>query len=199
MNYQEGYNISAEEHKINSFEKTDNSVMIYNEYTTQVYIDKEERIRPENSNNHNTERPDIYLNKPKQKVQRKNQGKQEVRKTELVKSSETNVENQQDLENRERNEGHYDEETTLEKEQDNISEILINKEMKSEEMIDNDKLSIKVNSISQVKQISNELIQDKNYHTNLRELGHKQTEQLQPIKVSRKGGNYKMHHRKYKK
>ena len=71
--------------------------------------------------------------------------------------------------------------------------------MKSEEMIDNDKLNIKVNSISQVKQISNELIQDKNYHTNLRELGHKQTEQLQPIKVNRKGGNYKMHHRKYKK
>ena len=87
----------------------------------------------------------------------------------------------------------------MQKEQDNISEILINKEIKSEEMISNDKLNVKVNSISQVKQISNELIQDKNYHTNLRELGHKQTEQLQPIKVNRKGGNYKMHHRKYKK
>ena len=28
INYQEGYNISAEEHKINSFEKTDNLIMI---------------------------------------------------------------------------------------------------------------------------------------------------------------------------
>ena len=42
MNYQEGYNISAEEHKINSLEKTDNLIMIYNETTTEVYIDKEE-------------------------------------------------------------------------------------------------------------------------------------------------------------
>ena len=41
MNYQEGYNISAEEHKINSLEKTDNLIMIYNETTTEVYIDKE--------------------------------------------------------------------------------------------------------------------------------------------------------------
>ena len=42
----------------------------------------------------------------------------------------TNSENQEDLEMRERNEGQYDKETTLQKEQDNISEILINnKEM----------------------------------------------------------------------
>ena len=44
--------------------------------------------------------------------------------------------------------------------------------MKSKEMIPNDKLSVKVNSISQFKQISNELIQDNNYHTNLTKLGH---------------------------
>ena len=56
MNYQEGYNISAEEHKINSLEKTDN-LMISNETTTEVYIAKEEGIRPENSNNHNKDRP----------------------------------------------------------------------------------------------------------------------------------------------
>ena len=39
----------------------------------------------------------------------------------------------------------------------------------------NDKLSVKVNSISQVKQISNEHIQDYNYHTNLTKLGHEKT------------------------
>ena len=42
--------------------------------------------------------------------------------------------------------------------QDNISEILINKGMKSKEMTDNDKLKLKVNSILQVKQIPNKLI-----------------------------------------
>ena len=100
-----------------------------------------------------------------------------------MKNSETNIENQQDLEKRERNEGQYDEETTLQKEQDNISEIFINKELKSEEIISNDKLNVKVNSISQVKKISNELIQDNNYHTNLTKLEHGQTEQSQPIKL----------------
>ena len=85
MNYQEGYNISAEEHKINSLEKTENLIMIYNETTTEVYIDEEERIRPESSNNHNTDRPDIYLDKPKQEVKRKDQVEQEIRKIELVK------------------------------------------------------------------------------------------------------------------
>ena len=156
--------------------------MTYNETTTEAYVDKEERIRPENSNNHNTDRSDIYLDKPKQEIKRKDQGEQEVRKIELVKNSETNIENEQDLEKREKNEGQYDEETTVQKEQDNISEILINKEIKCEE-ISNDKLNVKVNSISQVKQIFNELIQDNNYFTNLTKLGHEQTEQSQSIKL----------------
>ena len=39
----------------------------------------------------------------------------------------------------------------MQKEQDNVSEILINKEIKNKEMISNDKLNVKVNSISQVK------------------------------------------------
>ena len=46
--------------------------MIYNETSTEIYIDKEERIRPENSNNHNTDRPDMYLDKRKQEIKRKN-------------------------------------------------------------------------------------------------------------------------------
>ena len=157
--------------------------MIYNETTTKVYIDKEERIRPENSNNHKTDTPYIYLDKPKQELKRKDQGEQEVRNIELVKNSETNIENQQDLEKREKNEGQYDEEATARKEQDNISEILINKEIRSEEMISNDKLNVKINTISQVKQISNELIQDNNYYTNLTNSGHKQAEQSQLIKL----------------
>ena len=100
-----------------------------------------------------------------------------------MKNSETNIENQQDLEKREKNEGQYDEEATARKEQDNISEILINKEIRSEEMISNDKLNVKINTISQVKQISNELIQDNNYYTNLTNSGHKQAEQSQLIKL----------------
>ena len=99
-----------------------------------------------------------------------------------MKNSEISIKNQQDSEKRERNEGQYDEETTVQKEQDNISEILINKEIKCEE-IGNDKLNVKVNIISQVKQIFNELIQDNNYFANLTKLGHEQTEQSQSIKL----------------
>ena len=50
-------------------------------------------------------------------------------------------------------------------------------------MISNDKLNVKVNSISQVKQISIELIHDNNYYTNLTKLGHEQTEQSQSRKL----------------
>ena len=74
----------------------------------------------------------------------------------------------------------------MRKEHDNSKEILINKRMKSKEMVGNDKLNIGLNeqvSKSQVKQISNELIQDNNYNTNLTKQGHEQTEQPQPIKT----------------
>ena len=71
----------------------------------------------------------------------------------------------------------------MQKEHDNINEILIIKEIKSEEMISNDKLDVKVNSISQVKQISNELIQDNNYYTNLTKLWHEQSQSIK-LKVS---------------
>ena len=77
--------------------------------------------------------------------------------------------------------------STVQKEHDNISDILMNKGMKSKEMIGNHKLNVKVNSISQVKQISNELIQDNNYHTNLTKLGHEQRKQLQPTKILERG------------
>ena len=59
-------------------------------------MDRQERIKPEGSNNHKTDRPDIYLDKPRQKVQRKDQGEQEVRNTEIrkkiTKNGEINLE-----------------------------------------------------------------------------------------------------------
>ena len=72
-NYQEKYNIPAKQHKINSFEKTNNPIVIYNKISTEVYMDKQERIKPEISNNHKTHRPDIYLDKLKKERQRKDQ------------------------------------------------------------------------------------------------------------------------------
>ena len=59
--------------------------MRYNETIAEVYIDKRERIKLESSNNHNTGRLDIYSDKPKQKIKRKDQGEQEVIKTEITK------------------------------------------------------------------------------------------------------------------
>ena len=55
-------------------------------------MDKQERIKPEGSNNHKTDRPDIYLDKPTQEVQRKDQGEQEVRNTEIRKKIAENGE-----------------------------------------------------------------------------------------------------------
>ena len=55
-------------------------------------MDKQERIKPEVSNNHKTDRPDIYLDKPRQEVQRKDQGEQEVRNTEIRKKIAENGE-----------------------------------------------------------------------------------------------------------
>ena len=59
--------------------------LIYNETTKELYIDKQERIKPKSSNDHSTDKPDISLDKPKQKLQKKEEGEQEVRKTEITK------------------------------------------------------------------------------------------------------------------
>ena len=67
--------------------------------------------------------------------------------------------------------------------QDNTNEIVINKGMKSKEIIDNDKLNVKVNNILQVKQISNEFIQYNNYYTSTTKLSHEQREQSQSIEI----------------
>ena len=39
--------------------------MIYDETTTEVYIDKQERTNQKRSNNHDTDKSDIYLDKTK--------------------------------------------------------------------------------------------------------------------------------------
>ena len=54
-------------------EKTDSSIMTYNEITTKVYMGKQEIIKPESSNNWKTDIRDFYLDKPKQEIQRKAQ------------------------------------------------------------------------------------------------------------------------------
>ena len=94
--------------------------------------------------------------------------------------------NEQDFEKGESIEGQQVEETTVQKENDNVREILIKKGMKSKEMTGNDNINIGLNkqeSASQTKQTSHELIQDNNYHNNLSKQRHIQTMQLQLIKI----------------
>ena len=62
---QEGHNIPVKDHKINLIQKTDSLTMIYDETTAEVYIDKQERINQKRSNNHDTDKSDIYLDKTK--------------------------------------------------------------------------------------------------------------------------------------
>ena len=52
-----------------------------------------QKLTPENLNNHKTDRPDIYLDKPKPEVQWNEEGEQETRKTELWRKSKK-MENQ---------------------------------------------------------------------------------------------------------
>ena len=47
VNYQQGQNITKKDHKINNVTpQTDNTIMVYNEITKEVYIDKPERAKP---------------------------------------------------------------------------------------------------------------------------------------------------------
>ena len=56
VNYQEGQNITKKDHKINNVTpQTDNTIMVYNEITKEVYVDKPERAKPNSFSNHNTD------------------------------------------------------------------------------------------------------------------------------------------------
>ena len=64
VNYQEGENITVKDHKINNVTpQTDNTILIYDGTTKQVYIGKQERIKPKSSSNDNIDKPDFNSEK----------------------------------------------------------------------------------------------------------------------------------------
>ena len=97
VNYQEGQNITKKDHKINNVTpQTNNTIIIFNEITKEVYIDKSERVKPSSSSNHNTDEFNIHIVKLKQKIQRK-QTEQEASKAEIIKGIVENKEIIQEL------------------------------------------------------------------------------------------------------
>ena len=97
VNYQEGQNITKKDHKINNVTtQTNNTIIIYNEITKEVYIDKPERVKPNSSSNHNTDESNIHIAKLKQKIQRKHT-EQEASKAEIIKGFVENKEIIQEL------------------------------------------------------------------------------------------------------
>ena len=57
------------DHKINNVtHQTDDTIMIYNETTKELYIYRQEIINPKNADDNNTDKPDIHLAKPKQEI-----------------------------------------------------------------------------------------------------------------------------------
>ena len=172
INYQEGQNITKKDHKINNVTpQTDNTIMVYNEITKEVYIDKPERAKPNSSSNHNTDESNIHLAKLKQEIKIKHT-EQEASKAEIMKGVVENEEIIQELEVKSCEKGKTEseveiievkqlvEKTTTQKEYHSISENIIKKglETKSKEQ----------ESSSQVKQIYDELIQENDYHTKFR-------------------------------
>ena len=98
INYQEGQNITKKDHKINNVTpQTDNTIMVYNEITKEVYIDKPKRTKPNSSSNHNTDEYNIHLAKLKQEITMKHT-EQEASKTEIIKGVVENEEIIQELE-----------------------------------------------------------------------------------------------------
>lgn len=52
-----GQDVIVKDHKINNVaSQTDNKIMIYNEITNEIYINKQEKIKPNSSSNHNTDK-----------------------------------------------------------------------------------------------------------------------------------------------
>ena len=188
VNYQEGQNITKKDHKINNVTpQTDNTIMVYNEITKEVYIDKPKRTKPNSSSNHNTDEYNIHLAKLKQEITMKHT-EQEASKTEIIKGVVENEEIIQELEVKSCEKGKTEseveiievkqlvEKTTTQKEYHSISENIIKKglETKSKEQ----------ESSSQVKQIYDELIQENDYHTKIKNQRQLKTEQSQQIKIS---------------
>ena len=98
INYEEEQNITKKDHKINNVTpQTDNIIMVYNEITKEVYIDKPKRAKPNSSSNHNTDEYNIHLAKLKQEIKMKHT-EQEASKTEIIKGVVENEEIIQELE-----------------------------------------------------------------------------------------------------
>ena len=98
INYREGQNITKKDHKIdNVTPKTDNTIMVCNEITKEVYIDNPERAKPNSSINHNTDEYNIHLIELKQEIKIKHT-EQEPSKAEIMKGVVENEEIIQELE-----------------------------------------------------------------------------------------------------
>ena len=98
VNYQDGQNKTKKNHKINNVTpQTDNTIMVYNEITKEVYIVKPERAKPNSSSNHNTDESNIHLAKLKQEIEIKHT-EQEASKAEIMKGVVENGETIEELE-----------------------------------------------------------------------------------------------------
>ena len=139
VNYQEGQDITKKDNKINNVTpQTGNTIMVYNEITKEVYIDKPERAKPNGSSNHNTDESNIFLAKLKQEIEIKHT-EQEASKAEIMKGVVENEEIIQELEVKSCEKGKTEskveiikvkqlvEKTTTQKEYQNIGEIIEDK------------------------------------------------------------------------
>ena len=97
INYQEGQNTTKKDKINNVTLQTDNTIMVYNETTKEVYIDKPGRAKPKSTSNHNTDEYNIHLAKLKQEIKIK-YTEQEASKREIIKGVVENEEIIQELE-----------------------------------------------------------------------------------------------------
>ena len=135
VNYQEGQNITKKIRKINNVTpQIDNTIMIYNEITKEVYIDVPERAKPNSTSNHNTDKSNIHLAKLKQEIKIKHT-EQEASKSEIMKGVVKNGEIIQELEVKNCKKGKTEskveiievKKTTTQKEYHSINENIIKK------------------------------------------------------------------------
>ena len=131
LNYQEGQDITKKDNKINNVTpQTGNTIMVYNEITKEVYIDKPERAKPNGSSNHNTDESNIFLAKLKQEIEIKHT-EQEASKAEIMTIEELEVKSCEKGKTESKIEiikvKQLVEKTTTQKEYQNIGEIIEDK------------------------------------------------------------------------
>ena len=137
VNYQEGQNKTKKNHKINNVTpQTDNTIIVYNEITKEVHVDKPERAKPNSSSNHNTDESNIHLANLKQEIEIKHT-EQEASKAEIMKGVVENGETIEELEGKSCEKGKTEtkveiievkqpvEKNTTQKEYQNIGELIV--------------------------------------------------------------------------